>query len=168
MIAAATTTGSTTASLAITTTSLASGIAGTSYSAGLTATGGTAGYSWSITSGQLPSGLTLAPSSGVISGTPAASGTFSFGVTVTDSSSPQQVATATLTLSVAAHSAATLVINSATLPGATATQSYSGSLSAAGGTAPYTWSVTSGKLPSGLSLSASSGVISGTPTAAGT
>lgn len=52
-IAAATTTGSTTASLAISTTSLASGIAGTPYSAGLTATGGTAGYSWSITSGQL-------------------------------------------------------------------------------------------------------------------
>ena len=167
-IAAANTTSSTTSSLAITTTALASGVASTPYSAGLTATGGTAAYSWSITSGQLPSGLTLAPSSGVISGIPTAGGTFSFGVTVTDSSSPQQVAAATLTLSVATHSAATLVINSATLPGATATQSYSGSLSAGGGTAPYAWSVTSGKLPNGLSLSASSGVISGTPTTAGT
>ena len=160
--------GTTAASLAITTTSLASVIAGTQYSAGLTATGGTPGYSWSITSGQLPSGLTLAPSSGIISGIPTANGTFSFGVTVTDSSSPQQTATATLTLSVAAHSAAALVINSASLAGATATQTYSSSLSAAGGTAPYTWSVTSGKLPTGLSLSASSGVISGTPTTAGT
>ena len=160
--------GTTAASLAITTTSLASVIAGTQYSAGLTATGGTPGYSWSITSGQLPSGLTLAPSSGIISGIPTANGTFPFGVTVTDSSSPQQTATATLTLSVAAHSAAALVINSASLAGATATQTYSSSLSAAGGTAPYTWSVTSGKLPTGLSLSASSGMISGMPTAAGT
>jgi hypothetical protein len=169
MIASASTsTGTTVAPLAITTTSLASGIPGTSYTAGLAATGGTPGYSWTITSGQLPSGLTLAASSGIISGTPTASGTFSLGITVTDSSAPLQTATATLTLSIAAQHASSLVVSSATLPGATATHLYSGTLSAAGGTAPYTWSVTSGQLPSGLSLSASSGVISGTPAAAGT
>ncbi len=169
MIASATTsTGTTIAPLAISTTSLVSGFAGSSYSAGLAATGGTPAYSWTITSGQLPSGLTLATSSGVISGTPTASGTFSLGITVIDSSAPQQTATATLTLSIAAQKAPSLVISSGTLPGATAAQPYSGSLSATGGTGSYTWSVTSGQLPGGLSLSASSGVISGTPTAAGT
>jgi putative Ig domain-containing protein len=169
MIASASTSsGTTVAPLAITTTSLASGISGTSYSAGLAATGGTPSYSWSITSGQLPSGLTLATSSGIISGTPTAGGTFSLGVTVIDNSSPQQTATATLTLSITAQHASSLAISSATLPGATAAKAYSGSLSAAGGTAPYTWSVTSGQLPSGLSLSASSGGISGTPTTVGT
>jgi len=45
--------------------------------------------------------------------------------------------------------------------------SYSASLQATGGTTPYTWSVLSGQLPAGLSLSSSTGTISGTPTVAG-
>ena len=68
------------------------------YSATLAATGGTAPYSWSITAGALPDGLSLAASTGIISGTPTASGTSNFTVTVTDSNS--QAATQALSLTI--------------------------------------------------------------------
>lgn len=60
---------------------------GTAYSASLSAmvSGGTAPYTWAVTSGTLPAGITLS-SVGTLSGTPTAAGTFTFSVTVTDSS----------------------------------------------------------------------------------
>jgi hypothetical protein len=76
--------------LSITTTSLPSFFVGTPYSATLAATGGTAPYSWSITSGTLPNGLALNPSTGVISGTATALcavNPCSLTITVTDNSS---------------------------------------------------------------------------------
>ena len=158
----------TVSTLTISTTLLPSGVIGMSYSANLTASGGMPAYTWSITSGQLPPGLSLAAATGTISGTPTASGNFSFSATVTDESSPAQTATVTLALVVGtAQTASPLVISLTTLSGGTANQLYSGSLSASGGASPYTWSITSGSLPAGLSV-ASSGVISGTPTVSGT
>lgn len=74
-------------SVAVTTASLPNGTVGTSYSATLSATGGTPPYSWIVSSGSLPSGLTLS-ANGLVSGTPTTSGTSSFTVQVTDSSSP--------------------------------------------------------------------------------
>jgi hypothetical protein len=68
----------------ITTSSLPTGTVGKAYSATLSATGGVAPYVWSITYGALPGGLSLASSSGVISGTPTAGGTAEFTVEVTD------------------------------------------------------------------------------------
>jgi hypothetical protein len=65
---------------------LPSGTAGLAYSATLAASGGTAPYAWTATSGALPTGLTLT-SAGVISGTPTAAGTYSFTVRVSDSAS---------------------------------------------------------------------------------
>jgi hypothetical protein len=59
------------------------------------------------------------------------------------------------------------VVTPSTLPSGAVGNAYSQALSARGGTAPYSWSLVSGTLPSGLSLS-SSGAIMGTPTAAGT
>ena len=59
-----------------------------------------------------------------------------------------------------------LTITTSSLPAWTAGVAYSQTLAAAGGTSPYTWSIASGPLPAGLSLS-SSGTISGTPTTAG-
>jgi RHS repeat-associated protein len=59
-----------------------------------------------------------------------------------------------------------LQITTASLHDGTATQAYSATLGATGGTAPFTWSVTSGTLPGGLSLHSSTGAISGTPAAA--
>jgi hypothetical protein len=63
------------------------GTIGVPYSASLTATGGTAPYSWQVTAGSLPSGLSLGANSGLISGTPSKSGTFTFTTSVTDASS---------------------------------------------------------------------------------
>lgn len=96
-----------TTTMVITTTSLPSATAGVAYSATLAASGGTAPYSWAITSGALPSGLTLS-SSGVISGTPSAAGTASFGVQATDSTTPTPLtASAQLSLAVASASGST-------------------------------------------------------------
>jgi len=85
---------------------------------------------------------------------------------VTGVSTPQ-TATSTLTLTVAAASSvAPLQLTTSTLANGTAGRPYSVTLQATGGTSPYTWSIVSGKLPSGVSLS-STGVITGTPAAAG-
>ena len=62
---------------------------------------------------------------------------------------------------------APLVVTTAALPGAALSVAYSAALSASGGSPPYTWSLASGALPPGLSLSAA-GAITGTPTATGT
>ncbi|MGY3909028.1 Ig domain-containing protein, partial [Aeromonas bestiarum] len=68
-------------------TTLSNGTVGTSYSATLTASGGTAPYTYAITAGSLPAGLSLNTSTGAISGTPSASGTSNLTVTATDANS---------------------------------------------------------------------------------
>jgi hypothetical protein len=147
------------AALTITTTSLAAGIVGAPYSQSLAAAGGTPPYSWAITSGSLPSGVSL--SGAQIAGTPTAAGAFAFSVRVTDSAN----ATADAALSITIGAA----VSVATCPASTAIvgQAYSSSATATGGQPPYSWSVVSGQLPAGLSLTAASGAISGTPTQAG-
>jgi len=89
--------------VSITTSSLPTGTQQQTYSATLTATGGTAPYSWSISSGSLPSGLTLGASSGSITGTPTVSGSFTVTAQVKDAVG--QTAQKALSLSIAAVSA---------------------------------------------------------------
>ncbi|WP_433985009.1 Ig domain-containing protein [Tunturiibacter empetritectus] len=84
-------TGASASTLTLSTTSLPQPALGALYSVALTANGGTPAYIWSVTAGQLPSGLSLS-STGVISGAPTSSRNFSFTITVTDSSSPAQTA----------------------------------------------------------------------------
>jgi len=93
--------------LAVATTSLADGSVGTAYSQALTATGGTAPYTWTVATGTLPAGLNLS-TAGTISGTPTAAGTTSFTVRVTDSAAPAATATQALTLNVTAAPVATV------------------------------------------------------------
>ena len=93
------------APLVITTTSLPNGVSNTVYTATLTASGGALPYTWTIIGGALPPGLTLNPGTGVISGTPTTSGTFSFTVQVSDSGSH----TATKTLSITILSTPTVI-----------------------------------------------------------
>jgi hypothetical protein len=150
--------------LTITTTSLPNGQVGVAYSKTLTATGGTKPYTWSLTSGTLPAGLSLNAATGAITGTPtAAVSSAPLTFTVTDSSSPAQSAAASMTLTIAASP---LTITTTSLPNGQVGVAYSTTLTATGGTKPYTWSLTSGTLPAGLSLNASTGAIAGTPTAA--
>lgn len=145
----------------INTTSLPAGVVGTAYSAALRASGGTTPYTWSKT-GTLPPGLSLS-AAGVISGTPTTGGTYSFTVTVTDATSLSSSATLSITVNTVAPA---LSITTTSVPAGVVSTAYSTTLAASGGTPPYTWSET-GPLPPGLSLS-SAGVISGTPTTAGT
>lgn len=83
----------------ITTGSLPNGQTNVAYSATLAATGGTTPYTWSVSTGSLPVGLTLNASTGVISGTPTGSGTSSFTITVTDANSLSGSANLAITIS---------------------------------------------------------------------
>lgn len=71
------------ADLTVTTASLPGAKIGTAYSATLAATGGIGPYTWAVTTGALPPGITLSPA-GVLSGTPTAAGTYTMTFTVTD------------------------------------------------------------------------------------
>jgi len=150
--------------LSIQDAAVAPAIDGMPYNTALSATGGTPGYQWAITTGSLPAGLALNPSSGSITGVASLTGTAKFNVLVSDHSDPVQTTSASISLSVVSPFA----LPQAALPAAEVGTSYSSTLPATGGTAPYNWFLTSGALPPGLVLSASSGMISGVPTTAGT
>jgi len=149
------------APLSVTTTSLSGGVTGTAYSQTLQANGGNPPYTWSISLGALPANLSLNASTGAITGTPTATGTSTFTVKVTDSA--QASATASLSITINGP----LAITTTSLPGGGTGTSYSSTVQASGGVTPYTWTITSGSLPAGLSLNSTSGNISGTPTATG-
>ena len=146
----------------ITTATLAEGKVGTAYSQTLAATG-TAPITWKVSAGSLPAGLTLNTSTGVISGTPTTVATTTFTVQATNAAGS---VTKQLSIKVAAAAATKPAITTATLADATVKIAYSQTL-AATGTTPITWKVSAGSLPAGLTLNASTGVISGTPTATG-
>jgi hypothetical protein len=142
----------------ITTTEFVDGYLASDYSATLTASGGLAPLSWSY-NGSLPPGLSLS-SSGVLSGTPPASGVFTFTARVSDALGRSD--SRTLTLVVYRPPSIDQTPNSEIY----ISEPYSSSFSATDGKAPYTFSVASGALPAGLSL-ASNGTVSGTATTAG-
>lgn len=147
--------------LSVTTSSLSAGTVGTAYSRTLAATGGTTPYTWTKKTGSLPAGVTLS-TAGIISGTPTTAATSTFTVQVKDKAAK----TATKSLSITIN-AAPLSITTATLADGYLTTAYSKTLTASGGKTAYSWSITSGSLPAGLALAASTGKISGTPTATG-
>jgi len=164
-------------SLTITTTSLPAGTVGVAYSVSLAASGGQTKppYSWSLAKeDRLPPGLRLS-SAGVISGTPtlARPYAYDFSIGVADSTRhhlhgiPVQKAAKRLSITIKPPAVAPLSITTTSLPAGTVKVAYSASLAAIGGKTPYSWSIISGSLPLGLSIS-SAGVISGTPTSAGT
>ena len=126
----------------------------------MVASGGT-GTGYTFTATGLPAGLTMA-ANGTISGTPTASGTFSYTVTIKDGSGY----TGTVTCSVTVAPPISLAC-AATTTGEVGV-AFNAAMTASGGIGPYTYSVATGTLPAGLSLNASTGAVTGTPTAAGT
>jgi hypothetical protein len=151
--------------LSITTTAsqIPGGTVNTAY-AGVTlaATGGVTPYTWSISSGSLPAGLSLNSNTGAISGTPTAAGLRSLTIQVADAESTPQKATLPASLAI---SGGTLAITTTSLSAGTDGSAYTQTLAASGGVPPFTWSVgTNPALPAGLSLASSTGAISGTPT----
>ena len=149
----------------ITPTQLPAARAGVPYATTLSASGGHAPYRWNILSGALPPGLNLNTGTGGLSGTPTQIGSFKFLVQVFDSSSPSsKAATGSIGLNVDPPSPQ---ISTSVLVNAQTGIQYQESVHATGGVQPYEWSIASGRLPSGLSLNAASGMLSGTPSQGG-
>jgi hypothetical protein len=143
------------------------GTAGQTYGFTFMATGGKVPYTWSVSAGSLPPGLTLNAGTGAVSGTPTSAGTFTFTLQVSDSQTPTAaVATRNTNIRILAPPPP-LTITTRNLTAATINAFYSATLAATGGTLPYSWTITTGTLPAGLTLS-QAGIISGTPTALGT
>ncbi len=133
----------------------------------LNVSGGIPPYTYSVTQGNLPPGVGLIPSFGSFTGAPTATGTYTATLAVTDSYSPADHQNAQpITIVVSSYP---LQITSA-LNGVKLflNKPFSGNFIAVGGTPPYSFSILSGSLPPGLSLTdPSSGLVSGTPTSAG-
>ena len=134
-------------------------IVGKPYSFQFSAQGGGT-QTWSIQSGALPAGIQLS-SSGLLSGTPTAAGDFTFKVQV---SNGMTAAARAYTLAVVPE----LQIATPTAPAGEVARPFRLQLAANGGKPQYTWSVAGGTtLPAGLILDPATGVLSGTPAAAG-
>lgn len=150
--------------LKITTTSLPEAMAGQAYSDTMAATGGKSPYHWKLTSGTLPQGLNFTGGTGVLAGTTAETGSYNLTFQVTDSSWPTQL---TASAEYVFPVSSVLEITTTLLPQITAGSSYSASATGVGGIAPYSWSITSGKLPSGISFGSSTGDFTGTTSQTG-
>jgi hypothetical protein len=145
---------------------LPNGTVQVAYSQQITGSGGTEPYTFAVTNGTLPAGLTLT-SSGLVSGTPTTVGTSVVTIRGTDANGC--FAEVVYTISVAPEGAlcqAIVTFTPATLSPITAGVPYSQTFTGSGGTPPYVFTVVSGALPNGLALSPA-GVLSGTPLTAG-
>lgn len=150
-------------SIALNPASLPNGTVGSSYNQTVTASGGTAPYTFAASAGALPPGLTLNTSTGQISGSPtAAGGPFKFTIRATDANG----CTGARAYSISTNCVA-ITLSPSSLANGLVGAPYNQTITASGTPGPFTFAVTSGGLPAGLSLNASTGQISGTPTAAG-
>jgi hypothetical protein len=152
----------TTSPLAITTEALFPATVGRAYSHTFSASGGVPPYRrWALT-GSI-GGLSFDTATGTITGTPQSPGSFSFTVQVTDDAGSSISKNFTLLV----EQPRLNILNTSPLPPATVGVSYSHRFTVIEGSAPYTWSLSAGSIP-GLSLDASTGVLSNVPTTAGT
>jgi hypothetical protein len=133
------------------------------YTSSLTAVGGNAPFVWSLSAGALPPGLGLQPDTAIVSGSASQAGLYSFTLRVDDAIA--NFSTRACSIQVSTGNLG--VTSNPILPAAVAGVSYSQSLLASGGSAPYTWVLVDGKLPDGITLD-SSGKLIGTATTLGT
>jgi parvulin-like peptidyl-prolyl isomerase len=134
--------------------------AGVKYSFQLEVYGNKRGNTWTITEGTLPEGLSLNSSSGVISGIPRYAGGSGFTIEVNNG---VHYATQTLNITIRLP----LSITTDSLPDGKVGEDYSETLEILDNTYPCTWSIIDGKLPDGLTLYSSTGLIQGTPEVSG-
>lgn len=140
-------------------------VAGTAFTYQLAVVGGTPPFTWSLDSGALPAGLSLNSQTGLISGTPISAGSSTFTAQVMDAAS--RTAQKSLSITVAPVGPLPLKLNlPAPLP-AVRGEPFTYQPEATGGTPPYTWSITVGALPAGLTLNAGTGAVTGTASASG-
>lgn len=154
-------TGSIAPAFAFTTTSLSGLMATFPFNTTLATVNGVAPLTYSVSSGNLPSGLNLNSLSGVLSGTPSNSGAYNFTVHAVDSQSHGLYQPYSGTISAA------FAITTGSLNAMTAGVAFNQTVSTANGVSPVTFNVASGVLPTGLNLNTSTGAISGTLSAPG-
>ncbi len=143
---------------------LPNGTVGVAYNQTLSGSGGLGSYGWTVSSGVLPTGLSLSSGfskSAQIFGTPSAAGSFTFTITATDDSNNRGSQPYTVAICPASIS-----LSPSSLPGGTQGVGYNQTITASPA-GSYSFSVTAGALPPGLTLG-SSGIVSGTPSATGT
>lgn len=143
---------------------LPNGTVGAAYNQVVTATGGTAPYTFAVSSGALPTGLVLNPATGAITGSPTTAGTFNFSITAIDANGCR--GTRVYSMTIAAPGCPVITLSPAVIPPGRVQQAYSQQIIATGGTAPYTYSIT-GALPPGLTLNQATGLITGVPVQTG-
>jgi hypothetical protein len=133
---------------------------GTAYSQTITSTGGSGAVTYSVISGALPAWASLNGTTGVISGTPNSTTSASFTIRGTDINGCTGTRAYTIT-----PVCPVITIAPAAPARGTVGVAYNQTLTASGGTGPYSaWTVTAGTLPAGLGLNSSTGAITGTPT----
>ena len=150
--------------LKITAPASPAGEVGVPFVLGLNSTGGRPAVTWSLLQGALPTGLTLDPATGAISGTPAVAGAYPLKVQVSDTLG------LTATVDVPLKVAARLAVVKKALPAAKVGKLYNAKLRATGGVGPLKWNILGGKpglLPAGIKFNAKTGAFTGTPTKAG-
>lgn len=137
--------------------SLSSGFLGTPYNATISASGGAVPYTFAVTTGALPPGLSLS-SGGALTGTPTSNGSYDFTVTATDAGSCVGLRSYSITVT-----CPSITFSPPSLPSGIIGVPYSQTVTAGGAVAPVTFSILSGSLPNNLLLNTATGEISGTP-----
>jgi hypothetical protein len=138
---------------------------GIAFNYQFSAVGGVQPYNWAISGGALPQGLSLNATNGLISGTPATPGNASFTVQVRDAQA--RTAQRAVTMTITAPAPPALEITTASLASVMIGTNFNVQLTVTGGTQAYAWSLINGTLPTGISLTGATGVLSGMPTALG-
>jgi hypothetical protein len=144
----------------VTTAAAANGTTSAPFAQAFAATGGTPPYTWSMSAGSIP-GLALDPKTGILAGTPTTPGTYPVSIQARDAAGLTATRAFSLTVSIGPLVFAT----STQLPDTALNTAVSVPIQALGGIPPYTWAATG--LPAGLTLDASTGVLSGTITVGG-
>ena len=139
---------------------LPNALVGTPYSQAITAESGLAPFTFTVASGTLPAGLSLS-TAGLLSGTPTATGNAAFTIAVADAGGVPGSRAYTMSVT-----CPPIAVSPGTLPDGQVGVPYAQTFSATGGNAPYTFAVSVGELPDGLTLSAA-GELTGTPTTQG-